>query len=129
MPENRTSGRKMRNFNCVAFFLLMAFISFPAFAGCDAPMHVNAIMSTRSCSTSSASVAYNGTGPCLAIENTGSVGVFIKSGSSTVTAATTDNYLAPGKGYIFTKGNSETHLACITASSTATIYMQSGNGD
>lgn len=61
-------------------------------------------------------IAVYATGPC-----------FIRSGNSTVTAATTDHYL-PGGAYIYLstgqgKAGRDTHVAAIRTSADVTLYI------
>lgn len=61
------------------------------------------------------------------IRNGGSVDVFFREGDSSVTATTTtDMSLSAGAIEILTFGS--THLAAITASGTATLYITPGDG-
>lgn len=115
--------------------LLLVCLSGTAYATCDSPMAVSATTIPLSCTTTSSAVAYGVSAPCVAVENTGSVGVFIKSGTSSVaatvitSASANETYLAAGKGIVLTHPSADTHIACITASGTATVYAQSGTGD
>lgn len=117
--------------------LALTIFAFPAMAACgNSPMAINALTSGISCTTSSSSMAFTSSGECAALENTGSVGVFIKSGTSGVAAtvisaagSANETYLAAGKGIVLYHPLSDTHFACITASGTATVYAQNGNGD
>ena len=109
--------------------------AFPAFAACDSPMNANSPTVALSCTTTTGSKTYEVGAGCTGFENSGSVGVFIKSGTSTVTAtvvtgsAAGETYIAPGKGIVLTHSAADTHFACITASGTATVYAQTGTGD
>lgn len=61
--------------------------------------------------------------------NAGSVPVFVKSGSSTVQATTTDTFIPPGQTRLLLKDPNDTHIAAITASSTATLYYQEADSN
>ncbi len=68
----------------------------------------------------------------LRIYNAGSSTAFYALGSSTVTAAVTDVPIPSGAIEVITITNPQqnpvTHIAAITASSTATLYVTTGNG-
>ena len=53
---------------------------------------------------------------------------FIKFGDDTVVAATTDTPVPAGAQKVFSVAPDVTHIAAITASSTATVYATPGNG-
>ncbi len=59
--------------------------------------------------------------------NAASVTVFVKFGTSAVTAATTDLPIPPGGVEIFAAG-AATYIAGITASGTGTLYATPGFG-
>lgn len=82
-------------------------------------------------SSGSATIAnfpsFNNSGTIL-VSNTGSVWVFVAWGSSAPTASATNGVPIPPNGQrIFSVAN-VTHVAAITASSTATVYFTPGNG-
>lgn len=54
---------------------------------------------------------------------------FVKFGDVTVTAAVTDMPILPGAIEVFTIPPGSTYVAAITASSTATLYFTSGDGE
>ncbi len=54
--------------------------------------------------------------------------VFIKFGTSSVTAAVTDLPIGPGATEAFEINPSPTHVACITASGSGTVYFTEGEG-
>lgn len=120
---------------CAALLIMAA----PAFADVAKAVHMNSPTVTQACTTSSASEAYgNTTTPDIIVSNTGSVGVFISSGASDVvsyaSAPSGQNYVpsayvAAGSIQRFSRNASDTHIACITASSSATIFVQSGSGE
>lgn len=88
-------------------------------------LHVNQPSASISASTSSARTAYpadsrkNG----VRVYNAGSVAVFVKSGDSSVAATTAGQPVLPGQDREFIRDPKDTHLAAITASSTATVYF------
>jgi len=74
-------------------------------------------------------------GKVIRIFNDGSVPVFVAPGGATVVAviATTGTAasgmpIAPGRETGFTLAGGQTHLAFITASGTATVYVTQGSG-
>ena len=79
----------------------------------------------------SGSVAIPGAAPTevrLSIPATDSA-AFIEFGTSTITAATaTGMRIAPGAVEVFRVPLNATHIAAITASGTATLYITSGEG-
>jgi hypothetical protein len=79
--------------------------------------------------TSTANVALTGNGEQLELQNTGAVTVFVNLGASAVTAAVTDYPVLAGQSKLITRNpDSHTHLAAITASGTATLYVTIGRG-
>jgi hypothetical protein len=88
------------------------------------PISTNATTATISGSTSSARTAYPaGNNNGVRVYNAGTVPVFIRSGDSTVAATTAGQFVPPASTVIFEKLSTDTHLAAITASSTATVYF------
>lgn len=86
--------------------------------------HVNAPSASISATTSSARSAYPaGDSDGVCVYNAGSVPIFIKSGDSSVAAATSDNFVPAGQFRVLARNPRDTHLAAITASSTATVYF------
>lgn len=87
--------------------------------------HVNQASASISATTSSARAAYpaNANKNGVRALNAGTVAAFIKSGDSTVDATTSGQFLAPGEAVTFVRDPKDTHLAAITASSTATVYF------
>jgi hypothetical protein len=74
-------------------------------------------------------------GKVVRIFNDGTVPVFVAPGGSTVNAvipvsggATGAMPIAPGRETGFTLAGGQTHLAFITASGTATVYVTQGRG-
>lgn len=68
------------------------------------------------------------TGGSVRVYNSGSVIVFVKFGSSTVEATSSNSFIAPGATEVFSVPQGVTHVAGITASSTASIYVERGEG-
>jgi len=66
--------------------------------------------------------------PQARVYNAGSVAVFVEFGSSTVAATTADMPIAPGAVEVFTLEDGDTHMAAITASSSASVYVTAGRG-
>ena len=84
---------------------------------------------TLAVTTSSARVALPTTGGMqVLIYSAGTAASFIKFGDSTVTAAVTDIAIPSGFNRIFTIPPGVTHVAGITAASTATVYFTRGDG-
>lgn len=82
-----------------------------------------------SATTSSASAAITGVPrgtSTVRIVNSGTVVVFLKFGTSGVTAAVTDMPMLGGTVETFQIRNDITHVAAITSSGTATVYITSG---
>lgn len=83
---------------------------------------------TVSGTTSSSSVSVRATAKSVRIVNTGSVVVFVRMGQSTQTATSADTPVRGGSDVILAKGDGDGTVAVITASSTATVYVQPGEG-
>lgn len=67
--------------------------------------------------------------PVIRLYNAGTVAIFVEFGGSSVTAATTTGIpIAPGSVEAFRVDNSQTYVAGITASGTATLYATPGYG-
>jgi len=83
-----------------------------------------------SASTSSGSVSLGSTvRHQVRVHNAGTGLVFVEFGTSAVTAATTTGIpLAAGATEVFTVSQTDTHMAAITASGTATVYATPGLG-
>lgn len=60
---------------------------------------------------------------CLRIVNIGTVATFVKLGGVTVEATNNDFVLAPNEAVLISKGSNYSHLAALTASGTATVYV------
>lgn len=78
--------------------------------------------------TTSASVTVRADAKSVRVVNTGSVVVFVRIGTSTQTATAADVPVRGGSDLILAKGDGEDTVAVITASSTATVYVQPGEG-
>lgn len=79
-----------------------------------------------SCATTSASAIVPETVGVLSIYNAGSVPVFVRSGATSATAVTTDQPIPPTTTRIVSKPAGHQVVAGITASSTATLYINPG---
>lgn len=79
-----------------------------------------------SVTTSSARVALP-TGTVVIVYNTGANAAYVQLGGSGVTATTSDDVIQPNSWLAFTVG-SNTNLAAITASSTASLNISGGSG-
>jgi hypothetical protein len=116
----------MKILRMLAAFMLLAG---PAYAQL-LPMHINAPTVSISVTSSTGRVAYGAlNSPGIIITDSGAADIFCKSGDSTITAAVTDTIIKTGTVQSFTKSPVDTHIACITASGTATAYIQTGTGD
>lgn len=74
-------------------------------------------------------LAFAGGGTSLLVTNAGTIAAFIKPGSASVEATTTDWLVAPGASRFFTVAGSDTHVAATTGQvTTATVYVQRGDG-
>jgi hypothetical protein len=116
----------------IALFLALPLLCFAA-GPSVAPFAPNSAATvTVAVTTTSGStrVALVGGGPHLLIQSAGTVTAFCEFGTSTVTAATATGLpVQSGVVFTITKPGGATHVACITASSTATIYVTSGDGE
>ena len=76
-------------------------------------------------STSSGRLAYSSPSNTqfVRVFNEGTVTIFVNSGDSTVTAASTNVPIGGGKSTILEKGVADTHFAAIAASGTPNIYF------
>lgn len=84
---------------------------------------------TVSVTSASAATALTGVGNQIRILHDGSQKVFFNVGDSTVTAAVaTGTPIAPGGCEVFTIPATATHIACIAASGTETMYVTRGEG-
>lgn len=85
-----------------------------------------------SASSSTANVALDtslaGRNKSVRVYNDLSEKVFIKFGTSGITAATTDMPIGAGATEVFEINSSHTHVAAITASGSGTIYFTEGEG-
>lgn len=66
----------------------------------------------------------------LELQNGGSANVFLETGSSLATAAVATGYpVLPSQAKVITVGPRITHVACISASGTQTVYVTVGSGN
>ncbi len=85
---------------------------------------------TISASTSSAGGALaRAADQTAVVTNVGSVTIFVKFGAGAQTATSADQAVAPNTSRVFGLLASDTHVAAITASSTATVYVGVGDGN
>lgn len=95
------------------------------------------LTTTISCTSASAATAitigpnaHDGRQAQLELQNPGTSTIFVRPGLSTVTAAVASGYpVLQGQSKVITVGNSVTHIACITASATVTLYVTPGWGN
>lgn len=70
-----------------------------------------------------------GHGPSLLLANIGSSTAFCRTGSSTVTAGTSDQFMIPDSLGLFTRSTSDTYISCVaSAGQTAVILAITGYG-
>lgn len=67
-----------------------------------------------------------GNGKAVRIYNSGSVPVFLQVGNGAVTATTANMPLSAGATEVFGLNNNITHVAAITATGAATVYLTRG---
>lgn len=98
--------------------------------------NVNSPTAKIAATTSSASILVNsGQTPNLNIFNSGTVPVAVKTGVSGVTvtfptgAAVECSVILPGGSCSFSKAHEHTHVAVVTASSTADVFIQFSSGE
>lgn len=77
--------------------------------------------------TTSSARALVGAGPSVRLYNAGSATVFVAFGTDSVTATTSDMPVPAGTIEVLERG-ANTHLAALTASGTATLYVTAGLG-
>lgn len=118
--------------------ILISFIALMGPTGAFAnPIGLNSITApVVSCSSTTSRVALsNPTAPQVEVYNAGSVPVFLVAGSTTVvavfptSAAITGKIIAPGMIGVYTLPVGIVDIACITASSTATVYLSTNSGN
>ena len=97
----------------------------------DLLMDVNNAEVPLAVTATSGRVALSGSGKRLIIKNKDLIyGVYVRSGSSTVTATTSHTWIGPGKDFSYGIDESHTDLAAICDSGgTANIRVQRGNGN
>lgn len=98
--------------------------------------NVNSPTAKIAATTSSANILVNsGDTPNLNIYNSGTVSVAVKTGESGVTvtfptgAAVECSVIAPGAICSFSKAHGHTHVAAVTASGTADVFIQFSTGE
>lgn len=64
----------------------------------------------------------------IMIANEGTATVFVNLGDSSVTAVAPDNMPVLSGAAVIVKAAQFTHVAAVTASGTATVYVKTGNG-
>lgn len=113
----------------LALFLLVPLL---AFAVSDPITPATAGTKTISCTSSSAATQLAVTGDAqrnLEVQNVGTSTIFVEVGISTASAAVATGYpILAGQSKVITAAGSATHIACITASATVTLYVTSGTG-
>lgn len=83
---------------------------------------------TISASTSNARTAYpSSEGAFVYVYNSGTIPVYVNSGDVTVVAAAGNQVVPASSGRFFWKKPTDTYLAALTTSSTATIYFHSAS--
>ena len=94
-------------------------------------LHVNTPSATISATTTSARTAYPTINTqFVRVFNEGTTTVYLKSGDSTVTATAGGAvFLGGGTSAIIERGITDTNLAAILVSGTATIYFQGCTAD
>lgn len=66
----------------------------------------------------------------LELQNAGNVVIFVETGDSTVTAAVATGYpVMPGQSKVISVASTITHVACIVAVTTTTLYVTVGSGN
>jgi hypothetical protein len=126
-------GRVSIALQCVAVLAFAAFMATMALADPPTPAPVSTIGATAQilAANSTARVQLTGVNPpnvAIAVCNDGTTNIgYFKLGDSTVTAATTDTPVGPGRCAVTTLG-SATYLAAITASSTTQLDIYQANG-
>ena len=66
----------------------------------------------------------------LELQNAGNVAIFVEVGDSSQTAAVATGYpILPGQSKVVTVSSSITHIACIVAATTTTLYVTVGTGN
>lgn len=89
---------------------------------------------TISCASSTAATALPTTiaqqKANLELQNAGAATIFVEWGGSTIQATTTTGYpVLAGQSKVITVPPTTTHIACIVASSTHTLYVTVGSGN
>jgi hypothetical protein len=63
------------------------------------------------------------------VTNVGSVTIFVKFGAGAQTATSADNAVSPNTSRVFGLLATDTHVAAIASSTTATVYVGVGDGN
>lgn len=87
----------------------------------------NATLSVTTTS-SSATIGSAGNGGVFRLYNSGAVPVFVRVSTSAPTAVVTDFAVPPTSLAVIGWPDTTTHIAAITASGTATLYVSRGEG-
>jgi hypothetical protein len=94
---------------------------------------VTAGTTTISCTSSSAATALPATisqQSQIELQNPGTVAIFVEVGISTATAAVATGYpVLAGQSKVITVSPTITHIACIVAVTTTTLYVTIGRGN
>lgn len=83
---------------------------------------------TLAATVATGAVTLSGTGSVLEVQNASANTIFVKVGTSAVTAAITDYPVLGGMSKLIGIGDSVTTAAAITGTSTATVYFSRGEG-
>ena len=92
------------------------------------PIATTAVSVSASTASGALTMPTTPANPTVRVYNSTAVVVFIKFGTSTVTAATTDTPIPAGGVEAFSINPNVTHIAGITASGTGTLYATTGFG-
>jgi hypothetical protein len=110
---------------------LLAFAATFAFAIPFSPTTAGTITHTCTNSTARLAVAAAISGQTqLEVQNVSTVTIFVEPGDVTVTAAVATGYpVLAGQSKLITVTSNVTHVACIAASGSNTLYVTVGRGD
>ncbi len=119
------------------FALLASCFSITAYAAPQDLIDINSITApVMSCSSITSRAALgNATAQNIEIYNSGSSPIFVVTGGSSVTAtfptsSASTGKIVPGDAVvIYSKSPTDTHIACITAADTITVYVSTGRGE
>lgn len=90
------------------------------------PIHVNLPSASIAATTTSGRAAYpadQGNKNGVSVVNSGTTVAFVQSGNSAVVATTAGQPVPGGASFTFERNQTDTHLAVIMASGTATVYF------